>query len=81
MAQSQETHQNIILIKIFPYSNSDELLDDDESQDMSLPIQANTHLYCHMSNLDLSYCESELFDDKIKKYKTHKFVNFANIPE
>ncbi|XP_062544132.1 uncharacterized protein LOC134211360 [Armigeres subalbatus] len=37
------------------------------SLDLQIPLQANAHLYCHASNLQLDYEENNIFDQKTQK--------------
>ncbi|XP_065087755.1 uncharacterized protein Pura [Ochlerotatus camptorhynchus] len=37
------------------------------SLDLQIPLQANAHLYCHASNLQLDYEENIIFDQKTQK--------------
>ncbi|XP_055619314.1 uncharacterized protein LOC129764351 [Toxorhynchites rutilus septentrionalis] len=37
------------------------------SLDLQIPLQANAHLYCHASNLQLDYEENNVFDQKTQK--------------
>ncbi|XP_055536209.1 uncharacterized protein LOC129724944 isoform X2 [Wyeomyia smithii] len=54
-------------------TNSDDLDEDcfegmsKPSLDLQIPLQANAHLYCHASNLQLDYEENNVFDQKTQK--------------
>uniref|UniRef100_A0A182IZX2 DH domain-containing protein n=1 Tax=Anopheles atroparvus TaxID=41427 RepID=A0A182IZX2_ANOAO len=54
-------------------NNSDDLDEDcfegisKPSLDLQIPLQANAHLYCHASNLQLDYEENNPFDQKTQK--------------
>ncbi|XP_055611891.1 uncharacterized protein LOC129758418 [Uranotaenia lowii] len=55
-------------------SNNGDDLDEDcfegiakPSLDLQIPLQANAHLYCHASNLQLDYEENNIFDQKTQK--------------
>lgn len=57
------------------FSNNGDDLDEDcfesnskPSLDLQIPLQANAHLYCHASNLQLDYEENNIFDQKTQKY-------------
>lgn len=69
------TNMNSEFFPIAPrHSNNSDDLDEDCFEgiskpplDLQIPLQANAHLYCHASNLQLDYEENNPFDQKTQK--------------
>lgn len=68
------------------FSNNGDDLDEDcfesnskPSLDLQIPLQANAHLYCHASNLQLDYEENNIFDQKTQKYASSRHSTLAYV--
>lgn len=64
---------------VLSQSNNSDDLDEDcfqsakQSLDLQVPLQANAHLYCHASSLQLDLGDiSNIFDQKTQKYVFRK---------
>lgn len=67
------TQKNIRSDFNFFCSNNSDDLDEDcfesakQSLDLQAPLQANAHLYCHASSLQLELEDNHIFDQKTQK--------------